>query len=87
MTLKQLDKARALLNDCYPVTCVSQDVAGDVVIHLGPLSVDVIGAMVGHHIEIDWLAIGSGGQPVAGSMWVADIGGGVRLCGTVAVAS
>ena len=86
MTLKQLDKARALLNDCYPVTCVSQDVAGTA-IHLGPLSVDVIGAIVGHHIEIDWLAIGAGGQPVAGSMWVADIGGGVRLCGTVAVAS
>lgn len=86
MTNKQLDKARALMNDGYPVICISVDVSGFVMIHLGPLSVDVIGAMVGENV-VDWNAIGAGGQPVVGSQWNAYRGSGVRLVGTVAASS
>ena len=86
MTIKQLDKARALLNDGYPVICISADVAGFALIHLGPMSVDVIGAMVGENV-VDWTALGAGGDPVVGSHWGAYCGNGVRLVGTVAASS
>ena len=91
MTIKQLDKARALLNDGYPVIAVGMDASGTANVHLDPMPVATITAMLAPLAcdpdDIDWMAIGTDDAPLAGSHWTVYVGGGVCLCGTVAASS
>ena len=93
MTTNELKAAMSLAKDAYPVVAVCKSSKGGALIHLGPMSVSSISsvALGLDDAEIEWMAIGAGGQPLPGSFYVIEgarlCGAVVRIVGTVAVSS